>query len=505
MAEKGSKTKGINATYQVAGTQQHSSGYTQYKIIITILNSNSSQELFEVRVIYKRYNEIRNLHKSLYNLHKSLYLPGKFPDFIKPQLFGRFDETVIKQRSKCIQDLLDFICQHKVLHNSKEVHDFLKNSEPIEKLDVIDSKIEVLKPTDVANSSRSASDLNNHQMSPVSNDLLQFDPIQSREDIPVDVVRNDWLAILNDSVIETPSNNFDSMKNQSSNLPTTSFDQSKKDATNNQYSSDNPTNCELFTSSQSNQPNPSINMMEEVGRVIKLRDQHRRLSKARAYLHHVQQQQASSTSDVFKLQTSTSIEDNMKPSIPTKLTKVSSENPKSLVDLKKQSMEESELRGSYIYMANNHIFNAQQAYFSANYHVAVKQYHIAVDILLRGVQDDTDESRVQAVRVKTAKYLKKAEDIHEKYLHNVVKKSDLMQNIEMNEDTITNQSENDLSPLKRSSSPNHSSHDLSDYKIIGTSGKILIAIEESTEKIFAIKVIFFIFNKDLSVHFPGTS
>lgn len=37
-------------------------------------------------------------------------------------------------------------------------------------------------------------------------------------------------------------------------------------------------------------------------------------------------------------------------------------------------------------MANNHIFNAQQAYFSANYHVAVKQYHIAVDILLRGVQ-----------------------------------------------------------------------------------------------------------------------
>lgn len=75
----------------------------------------------------------------------------------------------------------------------------------------------------------------------------------------------------------------------------------------------------------------------------------------------------------------------------------------------------------------------------------------------------------------------------------------------MNEDTITNQSENDLSPLKRSSSPNHSSHDLSDYKIIGTSGKILIAIEESTEKIFAIKVIFFIFNKDLSIHFPGTS
>ena len=70
------------------------------------------------------------------------------------------------------------------------------------------------------------------------------------------MVRNDWLAILNDSVIETPSNNFDSMKNQSSNLPTTSFDQSKKDATNNQYSSDNPTNCELFTSSQSNQPNP---------------------------------------------------------------------------------------------------------------------------------------------------------------------------------------------------------------------------------------------------------
>lgn len=98
-------------------------------------------------------------------------------------------------------------------------------------------------------------------------------------------------------------------------------------------------------------------MMEEVGRVIKLRDQHRRLSKARAYLHHVQQQQASPTSDVFKLQTSTSIEDNMKPSIPTKLTKVSSENPKSLVDLKKQSMEESELRlVSYLSSLTN-LFN----------------------------------------------------------------------------------------------------------------------------------------------------
>ena len=34
--------------------------------------------------------------------------------------------------------------------------------------------------------------------------------------------------------------------------------------------------------------------------------------------------------------------------------------------------------------------------------------------------DDTDESRIQTVRRKTAKYLRKAEEVQEKYLSNIV-------------------------------------------------------------------------------------
>jgi len=35
--------------------------------------------------------------------------------------------------------------------------------------------------------------------------MMQFDPIQSKRDIPLDTVRDDWLAVLNEAVLQAPN------------------------------------------------------------------------------------------------------------------------------------------------------------------------------------------------------------------------------------------------------------------------------------------------------------
>ncbi|BFZ07313.1 hypothetical protein BsWGS_10351 [Bradybaena similaris] len=86
--------------------------------------------------------------------------------------------------------------------------------------------------------------------------------------------------------------------------------------------------------------------------------------------------------------------------------------------LTEQNMTSSDLNGKedYIYLAANHISMAQNSEVSGEYDIAFAYYKSGVGILLQGVQGDTNQSRRDAVRRKTAQYLMKAEELFNRYL-----------------------------------------------------------------------------------------
>ncbi|CAD5121337.1 DgyrCDS9860 [Dimorphilus gyrociliatus] len=99
------------------------------------------------------------------------------------------------------------------------------------------------------------------------------------------------------------------------------------------------------------------------------------------------------------------------PSRSSTLTKIS-----SLISLDVRD------RGEYIYEAAKQITFAQESESNGNFVNAFHFYKSGVEILLRGVQEDDDDTRVQVVRRKTARYLKRAEEIHTRYVSESITK-----------------------------------------------------------------------------------
>ncbi|ESO90140.1 hypothetical protein LOTGIDRAFT_123756, partial [Lottia gigantea] len=69
-------------------------------------------------------------------------------------------------------------------------------------------------------------------------------------------------------------------------------------------------------------------------------------------------------------------------------------------------------KGDYLVVAASQIGLAQECESNGNYEMAFAYYKIGVDVLIQGVQGDTDRYRQDAVRRKTAQYLLRAEEIY---------------------------------------------------------------------------------------------
>jgi len=67
-------------------------------------------------IVWKRYSDFKNLHRSLFVTHRDLYLPGKFPAFIKPKVFGKFLHMSV-QSSSSMHDVLLSSSTHKLCQN----------------------------------------------------------------------------------------------------------------------------------------------------------------------------------------------------------------------------------------------------------------------------------------------------------------------------------------------------------------------------------------------------
>ena len=69
-------------------------------------------------IVWKRFNDFKELYKILSKYHGSLHRRQVFPEFIKPNFFGRFDQKIIEERKEYILKLLQFCATqpHLYLH-----------------------------------------------------------------------------------------------------------------------------------------------------------------------------------------------------------------------------------------------------------------------------------------------------------------------------------------------------------------------------------------------------
>uniref|UniRef100_A0A8C3T335 non-specific serine/threonine protein kinase n=1 Tax=Chelydra serpentina TaxID=8475 RepID=A0A8C3T335_CHESE len=115
--------------YTVTEPQRHPRGYTVYKVTARIVSRRNPEEVQEI-VVWKRYSDFKKLHKDLWQIHKNVYRHTElFPPFAKALVFGRFDESVIKERRQCAEDLLQFSANIPALYKSKQFEDFFKGGE----------------------------------------------------------------------------------------------------------------------------------------------------------------------------------------------------------------------------------------------------------------------------------------------------------------------------------------------------------------------------------------
>lgn len=105
--------------------QEHSGGYTVYKVVETSFPAQSP-DLASTRAAWRRWSQIKVLHRELERIHKTLYLSGTFPALPATNYFNRKEANVIEERRLAIQDLLEFCAGFPVLYTSRFFQDLFK-------------------------------------------------------------------------------------------------------------------------------------------------------------------------------------------------------------------------------------------------------------------------------------------------------------------------------------------------------------------------------------------
>ncbi|XP_042217322.1 ribosomal protein S6 kinase delta-1-like isoform X1 [Homarus americanus] len=114
--------------FQVEETRRHTKGYTIYKVKSSVCPRNSPEASTSV-VVWRRYSEVRRLHKAISELHQRLGLPGQLPPFPRATVLNRFEADVVETRRQATLDLLKFIGQHSPLFTSDPFTKFFQNED----------------------------------------------------------------------------------------------------------------------------------------------------------------------------------------------------------------------------------------------------------------------------------------------------------------------------------------------------------------------------------------
>ncbi|CAL4125325.1 unnamed protein product, partial [Meganyctiphanes norvegica] len=133
-------------------------------------------------------------------------------------------------------------------------------------------------------------------------------------------------------------------------------------------------------------------------------------------------------------------------------------------------------QSQYIFVAAQQISAAQQCEQQHDYREALNYYREGVGTLLQGVQDDSDGTRREAVRRKTAQYLQRAEQLMSRLTRKEKKHQE-------GDDPVPSMNSSGEVELKCSSL------ELRHYCILGTAGSVLVATDTTNGETYAIKVL----------------
>ncbi len=122
-------------------------------------------------VVWKRFNDFKELYKILSKYHASLHRRQVFPEFIKPTFFGRFEQKIIEERKEYILKLLQFCATQPHLYLHEKFIEFFSigNLQDHEILNESDNS-SILEPSSTIKS-RIADDIEEHQQQQSSNKI----------------------------------------------------------------------------------------------------------------------------------------------------------------------------------------------------------------------------------------------------------------------------------------------------------------------------------------------
>ncbi|XP_054741709.1 ribosomal protein S6 kinase delta-1 isoform X1 [Anastrepha obliqua] len=115
-------------SFTVTDTQTHKGGYTIYKIT-SIVFPRSLPQALTCLTIWKRFHDIKRLHRELSRRHRGLKLPGQLPEPTDCSFFKRFDADIIRRRKEYILQLLDFAAQHPALYKCHAFTQFFSEAQ----------------------------------------------------------------------------------------------------------------------------------------------------------------------------------------------------------------------------------------------------------------------------------------------------------------------------------------------------------------------------------------
>ncbi|XP_037950261.1 ribosomal protein S6 kinase delta-1 [Teleopsis dalmanni] len=121
-------TGGWIHSFTVTDTQTHKNGYTIYKIT-SIVFPRSVPQALTCLTIWKRFHDIKRLHRELSRRHKGLNLHGELPEPTDCSYFKRFNADVIQRRKEYILELLDFAAQHPALYKCHAFANFFSDAQ----------------------------------------------------------------------------------------------------------------------------------------------------------------------------------------------------------------------------------------------------------------------------------------------------------------------------------------------------------------------------------------
>ncbi|XP_069501186.1 sorting nexin-15 isoform X2 [Ambystoma mexicanum] len=363
--------------YQVTGSRLNERGFTEYRVTAEI-------------VVWKRYSDLKKLHGELSYTHRNLFRRmEEFPPFPKAQVFGRFEDSVIEERRRGAEAMLAFTVNIPALSNSPQLKEFFRGGEVKSRTEVLEAVEacgeEVLPPPLIPQSS--AIGCLNGQWDEASggNTEATGDVIQESTVEPVAEGGGTTLAEPNNDVLEEREfEAFGDLKGEI--LPTDASD--------------------------------DLDLLFDCGVDEPVSPTHCPLSDNELALFDPCYKDESVVLGSFHEEDLASLVVNPEPPDGSQFEKT---GQKSLWDQQLNSASDPpepglQGKGEYLIQATQQIKLALEKEGVEDFAGAIQSYRDGVDLLLKGVQGDTNATRKEAVKKKMAEYLNHAEGLYQLHL-----------------------------------------------------------------------------------------